>query len=211
MALCPSCEPSRAARDYVLSESFWSSTGTVVLPLVVVVAAVGVLAVLSRRWPLACAGLALGIGLGGFMDGIVLHQILQWHGMVSSTVPTTELVGAKVNMIWDGAFHLVTWGACAAGVALLFRAARRPAVVWSARVLAGAMLAGWGVFNLAEGVLDHLILGLHHVHPGEDQLAWDLGFVLGGGVGFIAAGWLVARMRAPRDDDHLRPVPSAAG
>jgi uncharacterized membrane protein len=23
----------------------------------------------------------LGIGLGGFVDGIVLHQILQWHHM----------------------------------------------------------------------------------------------------------------------------------
>jgi uncharacterized membrane protein len=27
--------------------------------------------------------LLLGIGLGGFFDGIVLHQILQWHHMLS--------------------------------------------------------------------------------------------------------------------------------
>lgn len=211
MALCPSCAPVQAARDHVLSGTFWSEAGTVVIPLVVVVASVVVLAVLARRWPLACAGLALGIGLGGFIDGIVLHQLLQWHGMVSSAVPTSEIVGAKVNMIWDGVFHLVIWLACAAGVALLFRAARRADVAWSARVFSGAMLAGWGAFNLAEGMLDHLILGLHHVHPGEDQLAWDVGFVLLGGVGLIAAGWLLARMRTARDDDHLGPVPSAAG
>ena len=29
-------------------------------------------------------GILLGIGLGGFVDGIVLHQILQWHHMLSS-------------------------------------------------------------------------------------------------------------------------------
>ena len=210
MMLCPSCAPAEAAREYAFSAAFWSQAWTVVVPLGVVIAAVAVLAGAARRWPLACAGLALGMGLGGFVDGIVLHQILQWHGMVSSHVPTSEIVGAKVNMIWDGAFHLATWVSCAAGVAMLFRAGRAR-VLWSGRVLAGAMLAGWGAFNLVEGTLDHLILGLHHVHPGEDQLAWDLGFVLVGGIGLIAAGWLLARMRAARDDDHLRPVPSAAG
>jgi uncharacterized membrane protein len=25
----------------------------------------------------------MGIGLGGFIDGIVLHQILQWHHMLT--------------------------------------------------------------------------------------------------------------------------------
>jgi hypothetical protein len=29
------------------------------------------------------AGVFLGLGLGGFFDGIVLHQVLQWHHMVS--------------------------------------------------------------------------------------------------------------------------------
>jgi uncharacterized membrane protein len=27
------------------------------------------------------AGLLIGIGMGGFVDGIVLHQIAQWHNM----------------------------------------------------------------------------------------------------------------------------------
>jgi uncharacterized membrane protein len=30
-------------------------------------------------------GLLLGIGLGGFVDGIVAHQILQWHHMLTGT------------------------------------------------------------------------------------------------------------------------------
>ena len=34
-----------------------------------------------RAFPLS-PGVVLGIGLGGFVDGIVLHQILRWHHMV---------------------------------------------------------------------------------------------------------------------------------
>jgi uncharacterized membrane protein len=30
------------------------------------------------------AGLLFGLGLGGFFDGILLHQVLQWHHMLSS-------------------------------------------------------------------------------------------------------------------------------
>lgn len=33
-------------------------------------------------FPMA-AGILLGLGLGGFFDGIVLHQILQWHHMLT--------------------------------------------------------------------------------------------------------------------------------
>jgi hypothetical protein len=30
------------------------------------------------------AGLLIGIGMGGFMDGIVLHRIAQWHNTLLS-------------------------------------------------------------------------------------------------------------------------------
>jgi len=41
--------------------------------------------------PSKVSGLLYGLGLGGFIDGIVLHQILQWHHMVSdvSRYPVT--------------------------------------------------------------------------------------------------------------------------
>lgn len=155
----------------------------------------------ERIAPIATAGVVLGIGLGGFVDGILLHQILQWHSMLSSLVPPTDLVAMKYNMIWDGLFHALTWTTCAVGVGLLFRAGCRADAVWSGRVLVGAMVAGWGVFNLVEGVIDHQVLAIHHVHPGDHQLAWDLGFLLIGGVGFIAAGVALCgrgvRRRAP--------------
>ena len=87
-----------------------------------------------RRGPLVAAGLVLGVGLGGFVDGILLHQILQWHNMLSSVVPPTDLIDMKYNMIWDGLFHAVTWTMCVIGVGLLFRGPDRR---WSDRSSAG--------------------------------------------------------------------------
>jgi uncharacterized membrane protein len=55
--------------------------------------------------PVRAAGIALGIGMGGFVDGILFHQIFQFHNMLSAKIPTDEIVGAKVNMVWDGVFH----------------------------------------------------------------------------------------------------------
>jgi uncharacterized membrane protein len=156
--------------------------------------------------PLVGAGLMLGIGLGGFADGILLHQILQWHNMLSSRVPPTTLVAMKYNMIWDGLFHAGTWSVTAVGIGLLFRAGRRADSVWSGRVLLGAMVGGWGLFNLVEGLLDHQILGVHHVHPGAGQLAWDLGFLISGPV-LMALGAALAGGGRARADSH-RPEPS---
>ena len=147
----------------------------------------------KRLAPLLAASLCLGVGLGGFVDGIVLHQILQWHNLLSSVVPPSDLVAMKYNMLWDGAFHALTWIVTVIGVVLLFRAGRYADNVWSGRVLAGGMLVGWGLFNLVEGTIDHLVLGIHHVHPGEHELAWDLGFVLLGGVALIVVGGLMIR------------------
>lgn len=145
----------------------------------------------ARRGPLLAAGIVLGAGLGGFVDGILLHQILQWHNMLSSVIPPVELVAMKINMVWDGLFHAFTWLCTLAGIALLFRAGRKD-VAWSPAVLAGGMLIGWGLFNLVEGVVDHQLLGLHHVKPGAAQLAWDLGFLALGAL-LVAVGlWLQA-------------------
>lgn len=152
-----------------------------------------------RVRPLATPALLLGIGLGGFVDGILLHQILQWHNMLSSVTPPTDLIAMKYNMVWDGLFHAATWLVTFVGVVLLFRAGRRDDVVWSGRIFGGMLLAGWGLFNFVEGILDHFVLGLHHVHPGANQLAWDIGFVAIGGIGFMLAGFLISRSEISHD------------
>src|SRR4051812_24192423 len=38
-----------------------------------------------------------GLGLGGFFDGIVFHQVLQWHHMVSTWYPPTSLENLRIN------------------------------------------------------------------------------------------------------------------
>jgi uncharacterized membrane protein len=151
-------------------------------------------------------GALIGIGLGGFVDGIVFHQILQWHNMLSSKVPPLDLATMKLNMLWDGLFHALTWVATAVGVALLWRAGRRPQVPWSTQTFVGSLALGWGLFNLVEGVVDHQVLGIHHVHPGRDQLPWDVGF-LSFGVLLMVAGSLAIRagMAAPGRSSHVVP------
>lgn len=150
----------------------------------------------------------LGVGLGGFADGILLHQLLQWHHMLSSTdsdrvgikpYPVDTVPGLQMNTVWDGLFHTVTWVAVLTGLALLYaRATRSRGRLWRSPALWGWALVGWGLFNLVEGIVDHQILGIHHVHGGPHQLWWDLGFLALGAV-LVAVGWAVQRRAAAVD------------
>lgn len=155
-----------------------------------------------HRTPLIAAGILLGAGLGGFVDGIVLHQMLQWHNMLSNQLPPDNLINAKVNMYWDGVFHAAMWVVTAVGLRLLWAAGSRADVPWSGRTFGGGLLLGWGLFNVVEGLIDHHLLQLHHVYEYTDQkLPWDLAF-LGVSVGLLAAGW--ALVRAGRHDTVSR-------
>src|SRR5438105_12300202 len=95
-----------------------------------------------RPTPLIAAGVLLGVGLGGFLDGIVLHQILQWHHMLSTPVPATDLVSLKVNMFWDGLFHAFTWAMTVAGLLCLWDAQRRRSAPWPTSMFAGGLALG---------------------------------------------------------------------
>lgn len=160
----------------------------------------------THRGALISAGILLGTGLGGFFDGILLHQILQWHNMLSSVRPPTDLVAMKYNMVWDGLFHAFTWIMTALGLWRLWVAGARADVPWSTRTFVGSLSLGAGLFDFVEGLIDHQILGIHHVHPGEGELAWDLGFV-GLGAVLMVVGW--ALIRSGRGDTTARGL--AAG
>lgn len=84
-----------------------------------------------RYSPLIAAGIMLGLGLGGFVDGILLHQILQWHHMLSSVRPIVTVSDVELNMVWDGLFDAATWLSTVIGLALLWRAGAREDVPWS--------------------------------------------------------------------------------
>ena len=59
--------------------------------------------------PLLSATTVIGIGIGGFIDGIVFHQIMQWHSMLSRILPPATWIAKSVNMFWDGIFHIVIY------------------------------------------------------------------------------------------------------
>jgi len=147
------------------------------------------------RPPSKASGLLYGLGFGGFLDGIVLHQVLQWHHMVSHVraYPVTTVAGLEVNTLADGLFHLATWLFVMAGAttALIAWRSGRLAPSWSFHI--GLMLTGWGIFNVVEGLVDHQILGVHHVRDDLGApLSWDLGFLVLG-VLLVVGGWLLHR------------------
>ncbi|WP_143965885.1 DUF2243 domain-containing protein [Gordonia zhaorongruii] len=155
---------------------------------------------------LAVPGIVLGVGLGGFVDGILLHQILQWHHMLTSTnddrigvdyYPNDTVHGLEINTLWDGLFHTFTWLAVLIGLALLYsRVTTHRRRLWTSRALWGWVLVGWGLFNLVEGIIDHHILGIHHVRSGEHQALWDIGFLIFGAL-LVLGGWALQRTARP--------------
>jgi uncharacterized membrane protein len=144
----------------------------------------------SRVLPAA----VLGFGMGGFLDGIILHQLLQWHHFVSNLYPTDTVPGLEINTLWDGIFHSATYVITVIGLILLWRAIQRPGSQQSPRVIWGGLLVGMGVFHLFDSIVNHWLLRIHHIRPGPDALAYDLAF-FGLGILFAVAGLSLLRTR----------------
>ena len=157
----------------------------------------------SRRSPPWLPSFILGLGLGGFIDGIVLHQILQWHHMLTGDAggePMDTITGLETNTLVDGFFHAVAWLLVTVATVLLVRAWQRRELAPPWRTHAGLLLAGWGAFNLVEGLIDHQILGIHHVRD-------DLGAPLGWDLAFLASGALLIAVGAALTPAGSRPWP----
>ena len=121
------------------------------------------------------AALVLGIALGGFFDGILLHQVLQWHHLLS-LVDDPAVQDPRVQILADGLFHVLMYVIAAVGLALLWR--RRAAFSEpgaGAGVLRGAVV-GFALWNVLDVVLFQWILRIHRIRVEvETPLAWDLG------------------------------------
>lgn len=145
------------------------------------------------------AGVLLGIGLGGFFDGIVLHQILQWHHVISSAGYTPDTVdNLRLNTLADGLFHAASYVVLLVGILLFWQRAHRRHGHWSGKMLAGSMLIGFGGFNLVEGAINHHLLGLHHVNETASPhlwFWWDLAFLGWGALMLFVGAWLHRRGR----------------
>ena len=150
-----------------------------------------------RRSPLTLPGLLLGLGVGGFIDGIVLHQLLQWHHMRTGDGALGErsahtVAGLEANTLGDGFFHLATLILTVVGIFVLSSRLRGREDDWSRLELVGWMLIGWGAFNFVEGLIDHQILGIHHVRDDiGGPLGWDLAF-LASGLFLMTLGWVMS-------------------
>jgi uncharacterized membrane protein len=159
----------------------------------------------SGRRRVVWATVLLGLGLGGFFDGIVLHQMLQWHHMATSAgYPADTVANLELNTLLDGLFHTSTYIMIGVGLGLLWSATRLPHVRWSTMLLIGGLLVGWGTFNVVEGIVDHHLLGLHHVkEDSTNQLAWDLGFLAWGAI--MLVGGLALMRAGDRETEQEEP------
>lgn len=136
----------------------------------------------------------LGISLGGFFDGILLHQILQWHHLLSLVADQADI---RLQVLWDGYFHALMYVIGGVGLAGLWRA-QRHATGPGGRGLAGALLVGFGLWHVADAVLAHWLLGLHRVKLDSDTpLLWDLGWLVIFGVLPLAVGHRLVRGDRP--------------
>lgn len=205
---CPFCNPQIKAAIY--DSQFYPNLLTMLSAFIVIAVIVAILSALTAKQhranaakhpnrqmltpvPLTTTAMILGIGIGGFIDGIVLHQILQWHEMLSNKIPATDYVGKSVNMFWDGIFHAFTLLVTLVGIILLWKLLYRKDINRSGYLLSGGMLLGWGLFNIVEGLIDHHWLKLHNVREiSSNPEMWNFGF-LGLSVILILVGIALTR------------------
>lgn len=216
---CITC--NRQIQEAIFDSTFYPNLLAMLSPFIVLGAIVAGLSFLSAKKhqkragnlqttagspvPLTAAATVLGIGAGGFIDGIVLHQILQWHEMISNKMPPETLVAKSVNMFWDGIFHAFTLLVTLVGIVLLWKLLHRKGIDRSGHLLAGGLLLGWGLFNIVEGIADHHILKLHNVREvTANKDAWNYGFLLLSVVMIVAGYALTNRPGKEKRSEAIR-------
>ncbi|MFB5192396.1 DUF2243 domain-containing protein [Alicyclobacillus fastidiosus] len=113
-----------------------------------------------------------GFGLIAMIDGIVFHQLLQWH----STYMWHP--NRFVQIFSDGVLHAIATAFVVLGAIVLWNSNPTSTSAKNTTLWSGLFLGG-GSFNLLDGVFSHHILGIHHVRPGDpNQVTYDLAFDL---------------------------------
>jgi uncharacterized membrane protein len=149
-----------------------------------------------RTSPWVIWGAVLGFALGGFFDGILLHQILQWHHLLSLVPGLDDL---RLQVLWDGYFHALMYLIALAGLWGLWRARRGDAAAHPRPPLPGALLVGFGSWHVVDGILSHWLLGIHRIKlDSPNPLAWDLFWFVVFGLLPIVAGRILLRRRPTR-------------
>jgi uncharacterized membrane protein len=128
------------------------------------------------------SGVLMGVGVAGFIDETVFHQLLHWHHFYDKSTATVGLVS-------DGFFHAGSWLCIVAGIFLFADLQRRHTTV-PKRLWAGAFL-GWGGFQVYDGLFQHKVLGLHQIRYHVDVLPYDLVWNIAGGIGLLTGAVLL--------------------
>jgi uncharacterized membrane protein len=162
---------------------------------------------ISRSFVWASA--LLGFAQGGFADGILFHQVLQWHHLLSG-MPGSAFRDLRVQMLADGVFHVAMYALMALGLLLLWRARGSFTADAADRFFAAFLLIGFGFWHVVDGIFAHWLLGIHHIRMASDNvLLWDL-VVFVFGLAAVAMGVWIGR-RQPRVTHRVRTpgMPSA--
>ncbi len=144
------------------------------------------------------SAILIGIGLAGLIDIIIFHAILQWHHTSSHVIIPNTIEALQMNLLHDGLFLSFSLIITIAGVILLWHASssnNKNSLLSNKRSFIGLALIGFGGFNTIEGIINHLVLEMHHVIDVANPLAFDLTFLVVGGLAFLAAGGLLLRSR----------------
>lgn len=143
--------------------------------------------------PLQWPALLLGVSLGGFFDGILLHQILQWHHLLSNVEAARDM---RVQILADGVFHALMYLVAALALVMLWRRRAAIAAPGAQRVLWAMALAGFGAWHILDAVVSHWITGIHRVKVDSPQpLVWDLAWFAVFGLAPAVIGWWAWRQR----------------
>ncbi|MBB1600476.1 DUF2243 domain-containing protein [Variovorax sp. UMC13] len=146
----------------------------------------------ALKWP----ALLLGFSLGGFFDGILLHQILQWHHLLSGIGAVQDV---RAQVLADGLFHALMYVIACVALTKLWR--RRAVFVMAGadRALCGLALVGFGSWHMVDGVFSHWVTGIHRIRAdAASPLLWDLLWFFVFGVLLVALGlWM---LRNPEGD-----------
>ncbi|WP_099352596.1 DUF2243 domain-containing protein [Fredinandcohnia onubensis] len=151
----------------------------------------------TRRKLINTGSFIFGFGFLGALDGIIFHQLLQWHSVYMATDRPGQIMS-------DGLFHFAVTITLIIGGVLLWLAGNPSNLSKGVRLLIGWFLIGGGVFNLVEGIINHHLLQIHRVKPGDpNALAYDLAFLASGLLLFII-GYLIKQ----RKDKQNSPISS---
>jgi uncharacterized membrane protein len=131
----------------------------------------------------------LGFALGGFFDGILLHQILQWHHLLSALSSRMTL---QAQILWDGYFHALMYVLALVALWRIWRSGAGSA--WNAGNTLPQLLVGFGMWHVVDTLLSHWILGIHRIRVDSPRpLVWDLLWLVVFGLIPLVAGWVWRR------------------